>query len=281
MSLRLRTFIEQFIYALAAIASFGTCVGLLFQNELNAQDWNFGQKTIILLAIIILCCIYSCCMTKRKTKFTFTLNPQFKLTMEKGDIFDKKGIIVIPVNEYFDTHVGDGIISPKSVHGKWINKYFANNIDELDQRIEDEVSRINDTIKGNVVRAPAKSVKYELGTIIEIHEDDKIFVLVALTHFDQSNHASVDRDEYSDIFDKLINYLAHMHGNQAVYMPLLGTGLARLGRTPQRILNFLIDTIDFKFSTLTFPQGFFIEIYDINSVNLTELETYVKNGITL
>lgn len=281
MPLKLRNFVEQFIYALAAIASFVTCIALLFQDEINRTGWNFGQKLVILIVIVLICCIYSCFMNQRITKVSFTFNPQFKLTIEKGDIFDKKGIIVIPVNEYFDTHVGDGIISPTSVHGKWINKYFANDIRGLEQIISNELLRINAPIKANVARPPAKSDKYDLGTIIDIQKGDNIYVLVALTHFNQSNHAFVDRDEYSKVFDKLIKYLERMHGNHAVYMPLMGTGLSRLGRTPQRILNFLVDSIDFKFSQLTFPQGFFIEIYDIDSVNLTELETYVNNGITL
>lgn len=72
-----------------------------------------------------------------------------------------------------------------------------------------------------------------------------------------------------------------MQIEKPIYMPLIDTGLSRLGRSPQRILNFLVDAIDFKYSELTFPHGFNIEIYDINTVNLNDLETYVENGLSI
>ena len=41
-----------------------------------------------------------------------------------GDIFEQKGLKVIPFNEYFDTQVDDRIISKRSLNGQYIEKIF-------------------------------------------------------------------------------------------------------------------------------------------------------------
>ena len=63
-----------------------------------------------------------------------------KLTISEGDLFAQEGIILIPVNEYFDVHVGDGIIDPGSIHGLFIRKYFLGKEQELKQLIQDYLS---------------------------------------------------------------------------------------------------------------------------------------------
>lgn len=279
MTPTLRNFLQQFTIALAAISSAVTCIAFLFQNEVNEILKSSPRKSMILFTIVILCWIYSCYMNQRKTKVSFNFNPQFKLTVEKGDIFEKKGIVVIPVNEYFDTHVGDGIISPSSVHGKWINKYFSGDIGQLDNLITPKL--IGKSHKSKTSRKNGKNQRYKVGTCINIPVGDTIFVLLALTHFDSENHAYLKRDDFARVFDKLINYLKSLQIEKPIYMPLIGTGLSRLGRSPQRILNFLVDVIDFKYSELTFPHGIHIEIYDINTVNLNDLKTYVENELTI
>ncbi|MDE7345644.1 MAG: hypothetical protein K2N48_02750 [Muribaculaceae bacterium] len=279
MTPTLKNFLQQFTIALAAISSAVTCIAFLFQNEANEILNSAPRKSIILVTIVILCWIYSCYMNQRKTKVSFNFNPQFKLTVEKGDIFEKKGIVVIPVNEYFDTHVGDGIISPNSVHGKWINKYFSGNIRQLDNLISPKLLGKSHKLKTS--RKSGKIQRYKLGTCIDIPIGDITFVLMALTHFDSENHAFLKRADFALVFDKLINHLKSLQIEKPIYMPLIGTGLSRLGRSPQRILNFLVDAIDFKYSELTFPQGIHIEIYDINTVNLNDLKTYVENELTI
>lgn len=213
-------------------------------------------------------------MTELKSSVTFIFNPQFRLTVEKGDLFTKRGIIVIPVNEYFDTQVGDGIISPSSIHGKWINRFFKEKTQELDQLIESE---LNETANKPGLRTEGKNKIYPLGTCIDIKLDFNIYVLLVLSHFDENNHAFLERKDFSIVLQKLFEHLQRLDlAVNSVYMPLIGTGLSRLGRSPQRILDYIVDEIDFKYSDLNFPKGLFIEIYDISQVNLNQLENLEK-----
>ncbi len=274
-----REFFEHFPWSLAGISSFVTCYALLYQDVVNNWGLSCWDKAIILGGIFIICGIYACCMTHKKSRISIPFNPQFTLTIEKGDLFKKKGIIVIPVNEYFDTHVGDGIISPSSVHGMWINRYFKNEITRLDSVISNELA--STPPKGYVPRTNGKSNKYELGTCIKVDEGDNTYVLMALTHFDQNNHAFLDRKEYPMVIDGLMSYLQRLQIEKPIYMPLIGSGLSRLRRSPQRILTFMVDAIDFKYAETPFPNGISIEIYDINQVNLNKIESLVKHELSL
>lgn len=281
MSSESKKYWEYFFIALAALSSVVTLLGFIFESDINWKDISLCVKFIILILIIFGCMFYACLMTSRKSKITFKFNPQFILTIEEGDLFDKKGIIVIPVNEYFDTHIGDGIISSNSIHGKFVNSIFKDRIDELNTIITDALK--NRPCEYNASRQKGNKQKYELGTCIDVKEGDNIYVLVALTHFDKDNHAYLERKDFPIVFDKLIFHLndISMQVEKSIYMPLMGTGLSRLKRSPQRILNFLVDAIDFKYSGDTFPYGFFVEIYDVNQVNLNQLENHFDNDLSL
>ena len=281
MSSESKKYWEYFFIALAALSSAVTLLGFIFESDINWKDISLCVKFTILILIIFGCMFYACLMTSRKTKITFKFNPQFILTIEEGDLFDKKGIVVIPVNEYFDTHVGDGIISPSSIHGKFINSKFKGRIDDLNTLISDGLK--NKPCEYNESRQKGNKQKYELGTCIDIREGDNVYVLVALTHFDKDNHAYLERKDFPVVFDKLISHLndISMQVEKPIYMPLMGTGLSRLKRSPQRVLNFLVDAIDFKYSDNTFPYGLFVEIYDINQENLNQLENHFDNDLSL
>lgn len=141
MSSESKKYWEYFFIALAALSSVVTLLGFIFESDINWKDISLCVKFIILILIIFGCMFYACLMTSRKSKITFKFNPQFILTIEEGDLFDKKGIIVIPVNEYFDTHIGDGIISSNSIHGKFVNSIFKDRIDELNTIITDALKK--------------------------------------------------------------------------------------------------------------------------------------------
>ena len=281
MSGETKKFWEYFILAIAALSSVVTLFGFVFQSSIQLESISMACKIVSFIAIILICLVYACIMTESKDKVIFRFNPQFNLTIEKGNLFEKQGIIVIPVNEYFDTHVGDGIISPNTIHGKFITNYFRNRVNELDKFLEDAL--LGKKYHTNESRRLGKKFKYDLGTCVDITIDDNVYVLVALTHFDGNDHAYLDKKDYPIVFDRLISHLheINMHVEKPIYMPIMGSGLSRLRRSPQRILNFLVDAIDFKYSAYTFPYGLNIEIFDINQVNLNQLETHFDNDLSL
>ena len=79
-----------------------------------------GLKWYILF--LILCAIAALYRVRPKKRVEFRIpatDSWFEIKF--GDIFDEKGVIVIPVNEYFDGELGDHV-SEESLHGKFIKK---------------------------------------------------------------------------------------------------------------------------------------------------------------
>ena len=221
--------------------------------------------------------------TRKKKKITLNINSSLKLTIQEADIFSQNGIIVIGVNEYFDTHVGDGVISEKSLHGIFINEYYRDHLTDLDKDIKEslEIQKIK-PIERDCSRRHrcGKTDKYELGTCALIHDGGKKYVLVALTHFDENDKANMSRDELNFVLGKLMTFLEKNAEAREVHMPILGGGLARLNRSSNRILNFTIDVLDFIHSSQILG-GLYIDIISLKSagIDLNKIENQFNNNI--
>lgn len=266
-------------------SAIGTCAALatLFSVSFNIE-WIKGCiccGLLVLVLIILIAYIYACWQTRSKSKITLDLSAELKLTIAEGDLFEQKGIICIPVNEYFDTHVGEGVISEESTHGIFINKYFKDRIPELKKRMNKLLEKESplDEHPRRVAGCPTK--RYPLGTCIHFREGENTYVLFALTHFDDNDKANVSRAEYTEVTRKLMQYLNPIVGGESVYMPLYGTKFSRMRRTSQRILLHLVDSLDFD-DTATIPGGLHVVINSLSklNVNLTMLEQVVKTGIS-
>lgn len=75
----------------------------------------------------------------------------------QGDIFkcdDEQKVIAF--NEFFDTDVDDYLVMKRSVNGRYISKYFDNNIDILDKIIENYPNSSTRITEQNVVRISGK-----------------------------------------------------------------------------------------------------------------------------
>ncbi len=262
----------------AALASFFTLLTVCFRLDCIKSSFLYGA--IVIGIIILLCVSYAVWQIRSKKKIVLNFSTNLKLTIVEGDIFNKNNIICIPVNEYFDTHVGDGVISEKTLHGIFINKFYRDRVKELEAKIRtgldgEEFEEHSRRLKCCPTR------KFNLGTCVDIRDGENTYVLFALTHFDDNDKAHVSRAEYSHVVCELMKHLASIAEDKPVFMPLFGTGLSRIQRTPQRILYQLVSILDFD-DTNVFKGGVNIIIKSLkeNDINLTILEEVIKEGIT-
>ena len=273
-----RFYWKHLIAALAAFSAIGTLVTMFFKFEWLKDHWYWGVLglTIVVGSSIL----YACFQIRGKKKIILNISSTLKLTIMEGDLFKQKGVICIPFNEYFDTHVGDGVVGENSLHGLFINKYFKERIPELNRKILDGLNQIQfiDEHRRRIDGCPTK--RYPLGTCVDVRDGENIYVLFALTHFDENDTAFVSRFEYSKVVNDLMKHLTATVEDRPVYMPVFGSGLSRLGRTPQRILYHLVDTLDFD-DTAKIIGGLNILIKSLkkDSINLNLLEYMVNNGI--
>lgn len=266
----MKKFITHFFVAVGAISSLVTLWSLFFPTTIERSFDNY-IKNLILLSIIILCFLYSLWHNKRKKSISLVINPNFNLIIEKGDLFKNSGIIAIPVNEFFDTHVGDGIISERSIHGIFINKYYKNNVAQLDMMIQNYFTT-HGIIASDTVKRKYKTAKYKLGTCVDIDVREQKFILFALTHFDDNNKAYITKKEYAEVLDDLITHINSICEDKPVYISLFGTGLSRLKRSKNRILQFMVDSIDFLKDDMTIIGGLNIVINDLSGLDLGTFE---------
>lgn len=273
-----KQFWKHFAAAIAALSATATLLTVLFNLDCLKDKWYYG--VIGTVAVIGGSVCYAFWQIKSKKEISLTLSSELPLTVSEGDLFEKKGVICIPFNEYFDTHVGDGVISKRSVHGQFIERLFNDRLDELVDKINKGLPQTGGIQHQRRLQG-CPDTKYPLGTCVDIRDGENLYVLFALSHFDDYDRASITRAEYATVINELMAHLTTIVEDRAVYMPLVGSGLTRLRRTPQRILLNLVDTLDFN-DSIVLPRGIHIVIKSLSDmdVNLTSLEYIVKSGIT-
>ena len=188
-----------------------------------------------------------------------------------GDIFKAQGLKVIPFNEYFDTAVDNKIIAEKTLNGKFIKKYYSN-VNDLDTQIETALS--GKPFTTNNERALGKKQKYELGTTIEIENE---YLLTAFTHFDSKNKAYLSKIEYLLCLDKLWKELNRIYAQRDINIPLLGSGISRIGNNLklQDYLNIILTSIKLSDLDNAYNTAINIILHESvkNEINLFEIKS--------
>lgn len=264
----MKKFFNHFVVAIGAFASVVTMISFFFRinwNEHPILTW------IVIATILIVCLCYAFAQIQRKKQIKIRISENFQLSVNEGDLFDQKGVIVIPVNDYFDTHVGDGIIDPKSVHGQFIENLFKDRIKELDDKITESLK--SQGLQGTEVaqRLNGKNKKYALGDCADVMDGGNRYVCVVTTEFDKDNIARLTRDKLSAVVSGLFNHLELVSGRDAVSMPVIGAGNARLNRDAERILHYLIDYFDFSLSEKKILGGVKVIIPSAKTINLVRI----------
>ena len=279
-----RLFWSYALGGISACAALLTLFTVLFKMQFIKDCITCGIIGVIIVFGTSL--IYAGWQVHSKNEISMVISSSTKLTIKVDDIFAQKGIICIPVNEYFDTHVGDGVISEASLHGKFINKYYKDRIQELNNKIQNELQGLAYTVHSRR-RSDCPNKQYPLGTCVDIRDGENTYVLFALTHFDDYDTANVSRAEYGMVVNELMKHIFQIAENKPVYISLFGTGFSRIQRSPQRILYQLISILDFDDRNV-FTGGINIilnshmnnEDDKDNDINLTVMEHIIKNGIT-
>ena len=195
-----------------------------------------------------------------------------------GDIFlEQADLKVIAFNEYFDTLVDDKIIAKKSLNGIFINKFFANKVDDLDGIISSD-NHLKETCVGeNMVRPSGKRIKYKLGTICVVND----YLITALTHFDENNKANLEMNDYINCLLNFWNEVDRVYAGRTVALPVMGSGITRFkgyeNISDQELLELIIWTFKVSRIKFTHPSKVKIVVYEnksdrINLLALKDLE---------
>ena len=245
-----KEFWKYFFAAVGTISSVVTLISFVFQ----LQDPGCTVIVIYVLGVVGLSVAFAVLQTWRKKSLDLRISNTLRVKVAEGDIFSyskDENYVVIPVNEYFDTIVDNKIINKSTIHGQFILKYYKDNHAKLHEEIEAYFKANN--INGKPEErneSKGHNIKYSLGTCAIINKDNTNFVLLALTHFDNEDHAYVE-----------------------LYMPLMGMGMSRLNQSGQFILKYTLDTI-VGIKDLALLGGVNIVVYPpvAKTLNLNEIK---------
>lgn len=187
-------------------------------------------------------------------------NGKNKVLAFYGDLFKitnkpQKKIVVIPVNDTFETIIDDNLTQDKplvsltTIHGQWI-KYMNNK--GIDSKT------LNCMIATNLKSRKIKPVKvynddekkrgnkksYAIGTIATVNgENNTTFYLLAISNFDENNKAISTRKSIRNCIDDLIEFYGTNGQGYPIYVPIFGTGRSRADLNHQQTFNMIKNSV--------------------------------------
>lgn len=219
------------------------------------------SKKVMLLSVACLLLLFWAvlwiCMLKKKKIICNC--PSGKIIVRYCDIIneafgktEEERLYVIPVNSSFDTIVDSDIslhnkplISPRSLHGKWIKKMeeTGKNVTNIDSEIKHSLEMYNIVpIKtlAEEQKERGKREVYELGTIAVVKgKGNNSFLLLALTDFDENNNAHVSVEKLEYVIKRLIEFYSQQGQGYEMVIPLMGTNLSRANISHEESLQII------------------------------------------
>lgn len=164
-------------------------------------------------------------------------NSDSSLVIKFGDIFKTDGCIAIPVNEFFDSQIGNHV-AQSSLHGQLITNLLGGQSAAFDSLVSSALA----TQPCNVVaRSSGNARQYKIGTTATIEINAKKFFLFALTKTDlQTLKASASVHELWDSLAGLWESVRNHSNGHTVALPLVGGGLSGVGLPPRSLLEIIV-----------------------------------------
>lgn len=170
-----------------------------------------------------------------------------KISFPKKDKGEK--IVVIPVNTCFDTIVGDGVVSAKTIHGQWIKNMNKHGVStaKLDEIIDQAI--IEQGLQPTKVytqkeKSKGKLVRFPIGTVLPIAGVNGLtYYLLALSEFDENLNAQCSKEDFVGCIQSLISFYDKNGQGNPAYLPLMGTGLSRVNISQSESLNIIVNML--------------------------------------
>lgn len=233
-----RYFLSQTIVCMGAVSALVTIVVAVKSDLIKDNYW-----ILFLCFGVSLLWGFVCCYPKNKIAISFV--HKRSVVVKKGNIWDvKKGIVVVPVNNFFDTQVDDIVIGKNTLHGQFVDLYKKRYpTKDLYQEIKRALQADSIVASGSypnrkhVTRnSEDYSEAYPMGTVVRLKEGDLQYYLVVVTEFDEENHVINQPEMYSMILLKLIKQIDKWNSGVPVFLPIIGSGQMGLPMTKQEIV---------------------------------------------
>ena len=156
-----------------------------------------------------------------------------------GNIFEGTGVVVIPVNEYFDGELGDHV-SENSLHGQFIRDVLGGHSQTFFEQTSKALAGVVPQEK-SVDRPSGRCDRYAIGTVARVDVNNQRYLLVALSHTDQlSLKASATVHDLWACLAGVWKGVREYSNGRAVRIPLIGSGLSGIGLPSGNLIEILV-----------------------------------------
>lgn len=204
------------------------------------------NRVLLFFAVIALIAIgYAIYLWCRKSVNIRGKNYNIKISY--GDIFDiPESKKVIPFDECFTTEVGQAPaqVKPSSVCGQYLSRYPIDDICAIIEKTQ--IKPCKGKSKYN------NQDRYESGRLVPNGD----YLLMAFAKLDKDGLGRMTRDEYLDCLTILWREIDKHYGQTDVCIPILGSGITRLGDnalTQQELLDMIIGSYKLSADKIKMP----------------------------
>ena len=192
---------SQYLYWLGLFATVLGVVALL----------SIGQclSRIIVVSCFVLAFIIPFLEAVFKNKFKLKTVGKSNITFKFGDLFNEE-CFVITTNRNFDVNPTGEYISEDSLIGEFVEKFFPDNVSELEGLIREQLNKINNHNDTGI---------YEYGTCIKISLGRKVVYFMAFTDRNKENQPD---NFYENAIQTFFASIKNENHGKTIAVPLLG-----------------------------------------------------------
>ncbi len=198
-----------------------------------------------------------------------------------GDLLESPASnIVISTNVTFDTDIASGLINPDSLQGKFTNKYFAGNTQELDKRISESLTGVASQEHPN---GKGKKQRYPVGTVAKVASHGKTFYLSAMAELNEQGTAKTTPKMIDEALEALWQFVAEKGELGDVAIALIGTGRGRISLSRKKVVERIAQSFADASRDKVFSNKLTIVIFPGDAerfgVNLFEIRDYLSQSL--
>jgi hypothetical protein len=245
------------------------------------RDRYSNYAFFVVLAFAIVAAVIS---RRPVTKVTYrVLRKDFTFEVLIGDLLETPSPnVVISTNTTFDTDIAGGVISPDSLQGKFTNKYFAGNTNELDKQL-------NAALKGVAFEerqgGKGKKRRYPIGTVAKVGAHGKTFYLLAMSELNDEGTAKSTPRMIDQALEALWTFVADKGEFGDIATAIIGTGRGRVGIPRKKVVERIAQTFADASQDKVFANRLTIVVHPGDAerfgVNLFEIKDYLLQSLNV
>lgn len=264
---------------LAALGALSLLFGLLDFFRLVPKETIPKTMFFVLLAIAAL---YVLVTRRPKSKVIYKV-PKKDLSIEVriGDLLDSPEDIVVSTNTTFDTDISSGLISPRSIQGQVLMRYFDGKTDELDKQIRKSLAGVE---HADAVSSGNKK-RYPIGTVAKVTAHSKNFYFLAMAEFNEHGTAQSDAGKLDQALDGLWAFVSKRGEFGPIAIPAIGSGRGRVQLPRRRIIEIIAQSFADASREKIFANKLAIVLHPEDArqheVNLFAVKDYLTGSLVL